>query len=52
MSVNSAFAFCDFYSKLSKQTTVIVDVVEVIFPGVTVEVTVCENALLIFPMSV
>jgi len=52
MSVTSAFAFCDIYSKLSKQTSVIVDVVELIFSGETVEVTVCENAQLIFPLSV
>ena len=52
MSVTSAFAFCDIYSKLSKQKSVIVDVVEVIFSDETVEVTVCENAQLIFPLSV
>jgi len=52
MSVTSTFAFVDIYSKLSKQTSIIIDVVELIFSGVTVEVTVCENAQLIFPLSV
>jgi len=32
-------------------TSIIIDVVEVIFSGETVEVTVCENAQLIFPLS-
>ena len=33
-------------------TSIIIDVVELIFSGETVEVTVCENAQLIFPLSV
>ena len=32
-------------------TSIIIDVVELIFSGETFEVTVCENAQLIFPLS-
>ena len=32
-------------------TFIIIDVEELIFSGETVEVTVCENAQLIFPLS-
>jgi len=39
-----SLAFADF-------TSIVIYVVELIFSGETVEVTVCENAQLIFPLS-
>jgi len=40
------------FANFADFTSIIIDVVELIFSGETVEVTVCENAQLIFPFSV